>query len=118
MQLALPFASRTRISPSHHVLCLKERAMRWTWTHIALACILPSLSLAIKSSEVGVVDWHTPNIGTTLTGNPALLPTFHRIEEDGSTKSLVITATASNVLAALHPENGTLGTSHIIDVVY
>lgn len=74
-----------------------------------LACILPWSTLAIKSSEAGVVDWHKAFIGDVLTGNPGLSPVFHRIEENGKTRSLVLTATASNVLAALHPENGTIG---------
>lgn len=75
-----------------------------------LACILPWSALAIKSSEAGIVDWHKPFIGDVLTGNPGLTPVFHRIEEEnGNTRSLVLAATASNVLAALHPENGTIG---------
>lgn len=76
-----------------------------------LACVLPWTVLAIKSSEAGIVDWHKPFIGDVLTGNPELLPVFHRIEDNGQTRSLVLSATTSNVLAALHPENGTIGAS-------
>ena len=70
--------------------------------------VLPALS--IHASEAGVVDWYKPLIGDALTANPSVSPVFHRIEEvDGTTRSLVLTATASNVIAALHPENGTIG---------
>jgi hypothetical protein len=85
--------------------------MRSIWKSAVVTCILPSLVFAIKSSEVGVVDWHKTHIGDTLTGNPALLPTFHRTAHDGTTQSLVLSGTASNVLAALYPENGTIGMS-------
>ena len=71
-------------------------------------CGLPAL--AIHASEAGVVDWYKPLIGDTLTGNPHLSPVFHRVgEPDEPTKSYVLSATTSNVLAALHPENGTIG---------
>ncbi|KAI0686950.1 hypothetical protein BC835DRAFT_1408443 [Cytidiella melzeri] len=89
--------------------------MRSLWARIAVSLVLPWVTLAIKSSEVGVVDWHRSNIGYTLTGNPSLLPVFHRVEEDGNTKSLVLAATASNVLAALHPENGTIAWRYLFD---
>ncbi len=70
---------------------------------------------ALHASEAGVVDWHKPLIGDAITGNPTLSPVFHRLgEADESTKSYILTATTSNVLAALHPENGTIGTSSII----
>lgn len=69
-------------------------------------------ALAIHSSEAGVVDWHKPLIGDALTGNAALSPIFHRLgEANEATKSYVLTATTNNVLAALHPENGTIGAS-------
>lgn len=78
---------------------------------LAALCIGPAL--AVHASEAGVVDWYKPLIGDALTGNPYLSPTFHRIEElGGTTKSLVLTATTSNVLAALHPEDGSIG-AHI-----
>ena len=65
---------------------------------------------AIHSSEAGVVDWYKPLIGDALTGNPSLSPVFHRVgEANEPTKSYVLTATTANVLAALHPENGTIG---------
>ena len=82
----------------------------WTFLRLWLAslCVLPAL--AIHASEAGVVDWYKPLIGDALTGNPNISPVFHRIAaQDGQTRSLILTATASNVLAALHPENGTIG---------
>lgn len=70
--------------------------------------VLPAL--AVHDSEAGVVDWYKPLIGDALTGNPSLSPVFHRIgDHSGTTRSLVLTATTSNVLAALHPENGAIG---------
>ena len=67
-------------------------------------------TLAIHASEAGVVDWHKPLIGDTLTGNPSLSPIFHRVgEQNESTQSYILTASSSNVFAALHPGNGTIG---------
>ena len=60
---------------------------------------------ALHAYEAGIVDWHKPFLGIPLTR-----PIFHRTAlETGATKSLVLTATSSNVVGAVHPENGTLG---------
>jgi ER membrane protein complex subunit 1 len=84
----------------------------WRVLGIWLASLAVLPALAIHASEAGVVDWYKPFIGDALTGNPDISPVFHRFSElDGRTRSLVLTATTSNVLAALHPENGTIGTS-------
>ncbi|CCM05286.1 uncharacterized protein FIBRA_07498 [Fibroporia radiculosa] len=62
---------------------------------------------ALHSSEVGVVDWHKPFIGTPLLDAHSVAPKFHRIGDAGEpTHSVVLTATASNVLAALDPVDG------------
>ena len=83
--------------------------MLWL-VELLLAAIFVHPALAIHASEAGVVDWYKPLVGDALTGKSSLSPVFHRIEDSqGSTRSLVLTATASNVLAALHPENGTIG---------
>ena len=77
---------------------------------------LPALVLAIHASEAGVVDWYKPLVGNALTGNAHAAPVFHRTSlENGNTKSLVLTATSSNVLAALHPENGSIGACALRD---
>ncbi|EKM58157.1 uncharacterized protein PHACADRAFT_116839 [Phanerochaete carnosa HHB-10118-sp] len=76
--------------------------------------ILPAF--AIHASEAGVVDWYKPLIGDALTGNPNLSPVFHRITEDnGKTRSLVLTATSSNVLSGLHPENGSIAWRYLFE---
>ena len=65
---------------------------------------------ALHASEAGVVDWHKPLAGIPLLQSPATAPTFHRREyENGATRSIILTATQSNVLAALNPANGSLG---------
>ena len=67
--------------------------------------------LALHASEAGAIDWHKPLVGPPLTATHHTVPTFHRTEDarSGSTTSVVLTATTSNVLAALHPENGSVG---------
>ncbi|KAL4246361.1 ER membrane protein complex subunit 1 [Abortiporus biennis] len=78
------------------------------------ASVLPAFSL--HSSEAGVVDWHKTFIGLPLTASPATAPVFHRVgDEDGPTRSVILTATESNILAALHPENGSVAWRHIFE---
>ena len=65
---------------------------------------------ALHSYEVGVTDWHKPLAGVPLTHLDSTAPRFHRRKhEDGSSNSVILTATQSNVLAAFHSANGTLG---------
>ena len=72
---------------------------------------------AIHSSEAGVVDWYKQLIGDPLTGSAALSPVFHRVGEvNEPTRSYILTATTSNVLAALFPENGTIGADHLQEI--
>ncbi|KAI8996246.1 DUF1620-domain-containing protein [Trametes punicea] len=71
---------------------------------------------ALHASEAGVVDWHKPLAGVPLLQSPATAPSFHRKEyESGATRSIILTATQSNVLAALNPANGSLEWRHIFD---
>ncbi|KAH9886661.1 DUF1620-domain-containing protein [Cubamyces lactineus] len=71
---------------------------------------------ALHASEAGVVDWHKPLAGVPLVQSPATAPTFHRREyENGATRSVILTATQSNVLAALNPANGSLEWRHLFD---
>ena len=64
---------------------------------------------ALHESEVGIVDWHKSLIGVPLSGSTSTAPVFHRVDIGRETKSVVITATSSNVLAALDPVNGSVG---------
>jgi hypothetical protein len=82
---------------------------------LVLGC-LTALSItlstnALQESEVGIVDWHKSLIGVPLSGSLSTAPVFHRVNVGVETKSVVITATGSNVLAALNPVNGSVGTS-------
>lgn len=91
--------------------------LRLLGTWLASLAVLPAL--AIHASEAGVVDWYKPLIGDALTGNPYLSPAFHRITQDnGNTKSLVLAATSSNVLTALHPEDGSIGACSALAYLY
>jgi len=74
----------------------------------AALCILTS-SWALQESEVGVVDWHKNLIGIPLFESPSTAPVFHRVGKE-TTQSVILTATESNVLAALNPVNGSIGT--------
>lgn len=72
---------------------------------------LVSPTLAIHASEAGVIDWHKSLIGPPLTASHRTAPSFYRTEDarSGSTSSVILSATASNVLAALRPDNGSVG---------
>lgn len=83
-------------------------AMRLLSVLITICCL--TQSWALHSSEAGIVDWHKPLVGVPLYSTLSTAPAFHRISEaDGRTHSVVLTATASNVLAALDPVDGTIG---------
>lgn len=72
--------------------------------------IFVSSTYSLHASDAGVIDWHKPLIGIPLVHATSTAPTFHRTgREDGPTQSLILSATESNVLGALYPENGTLG---------
>jgi ER membrane protein complex subunit 1 len=75
--------------------------------------ILPLVSfvLALHASEAGVVDWHKTFIGVPHTGSLEASPVFHRVETRNSTTSVILTSTEdTNVLAALDPFSGSVGT--------
>ncbi|KAF9528732.1 hypothetical protein CPB83DRAFT_813238 [Crepidotus variabilis] len=59
---------------------------------------------ALHESDVGVVDWHKELIGVPLSGPVSAAPSFHRVGNE----TLILSATSSNVLAALEPENGSI----------
>jgi hypothetical protein len=71
---------------------------------------LPAPTAALHESEVGIVDWHKTLVGVPLIGSPNTAPLFHRVSVgQGVTKSVVVTATGSNVLAAIDPVDGSVG---------
>ncbi len=81
-----------------------------------LGLIFASLCIAVSAlheSDVGVVDWHQPHAGVPLTSSPSTAPTFHARPGRPPTEALLLTATSSNVLAALHALNGSLGACHL-----
>ncbi|KAF9817392.1 hypothetical protein IEO21_03446 [Rhodonia placenta] len=88
--------------------------MRLLSVLITICCL--TQSWALHSSEAGIVDWHKPLVGVPLYSTLSTAPAFHRISEaDGRTHSVVLTATASNVLAALDPVDGTIAWRHIFE---
>jgi ER membrane protein complex subunit 1 len=76
----------------------------WLAPLFSLLCVIP-LTNGLHESDVGVVDWHKRLIGVPLAGSSSTAPTFYHV--NGT--SLVFTATGNNVLAALHPDNGSVG---------
>ena len=71
-------------------------------TRILCGAILAAVSWpvhALYESDVGKVDWHRPLIGVPL-------PRHTRFD---AKRGLVIAASESNVLAALHASNGSIG---------
>jgi ER membrane protein complex subunit 1 len=76
---------------------------------LLLATIASTLG-ALHQSDVGIVDWHQQYVGVPLTASLSTAPTFHNKAGRAPTEALLLTATSSNVLAALHASNGSLGT--------
>jgi hypothetical protein len=64
---------------------------------------------ALHESDVGIIDWHQPHAGVPQTSSLSTAPTFHAKPGRPPTEVLLLTATSSNVLAALHASNGSLG---------
>ncbi|KAL0953048.1 hypothetical protein HGRIS_007249 [Hohenbuehelia grisea] len=82
---------------------------------IGLVVLLLGQSVwSLHESEVGIVDWHKKLVGVPLTASPATAPVFHRVGTD-TTRSIVLTATSSNVLAGLNPANGSVAWRYIYD---
>ena len=81
-----------------------------------LGLILASLCAAVAAlheSDVGIVDWHQPHAGVPQTSSLSTAPTFYAKPGRPTTEALLLTATSSNVLAALHASNGSLGACHL-----
>ena len=81
-----------------------------------LGSLLVPITHALHESEVGLVDWHKAQIGVPLTHHHGLAPIFHRVDvgRNGS-KSVILSATQSNVLAAVDVIDGSVGTL-LIDI--
>ncbi|KAI0758760.1 hypothetical protein C8Q74DRAFT_1299849 [Fomes fomentarius] len=78
--------------------------------------LLTVCAQALHSYEAGVTDWHKSLAGVPLAHLDSTAPRFHRRKyEDGSSNSVVLTATQSNVLAALHSANGTLAWRYLFE---
>lgn len=73
-------------------------------------------ALANAFSDEPPRDWHKALAGIPLTQYRALAPRFHRRLEGRSSHSHVYVATEKNVLAAIHPNNGTLGMLSSVEV--
>ena len=105
-RLAQSLRNRARLG---HVGASSDPEYQFFSTHEMRLCLLHALALfsaqawALHESDVGVIDWYKHLIGVPLLGAAETAPRFH------SSGSLVLTATANNVLAALHPGNGTVG---------
>ncbi|KAF8636102.1 hypothetical protein AX17_003807 [Amanita inopinata Kibby_2008] len=66
---------------------------------------------ALHESDVGVIDWHKRLIGVPLSEAVETAPIFHHVGDE----SVVVMATSSNVLAALHPVNGSVAWRFIFE---
>jgi hypothetical protein len=74
---------------------------------------LTSSSWALHESEAGIIDWHKKQIGIPRIESLSTAPVFHRVGEK-TTRSVLLTATENNVLAALNPVNGSVGARRLI----
>jgi hypothetical protein len=101
------------IAPVHVVALNADGTFCLAMTRLLRFLALGSLltgALTLRAAEVGVIDWHTSLAGIPLTHWAHTAPSFHPATTSSGGDALVITATVNNVLAAIHPGNGTLGT--------
>jgi hypothetical protein len=78
-----------------------------------LTLFIPSTTNALYASQVGHIDWHESYIGTPSTHSSELTPRFHKIggySGGPPAQALYLSATQKNVLAALNPSEGNIGT--------
>ncbi|KAF8153864.1 hypothetical protein B0H34DRAFT_661928 [Crassisporium funariophilum] len=80
-------------------------------TNLGLLLSLCVTTLALHESDVGIVDWNKHLVGVPLFGSPSTAPAFHLV----GNKSIILTATGNNVLAALEPEDGSVLWRYIFD---
>jgi hypothetical protein len=86
----------------------------WLLSPFIALISLCAVSRALHEADVGVVDWHKQLIGVPLAGSVSTSPSFHQVEN----RTLIITATESNVLAALEPEDGSVRELHFLQRIY
>ncbi|KAF8678535.1 hypothetical protein AX14_004695 [Amanita brunnescens Koide BX004] len=84
--------------------------MRLCLFHV-LALFSAQAVCALHESDVGLIDWYKRLIGVPLAGAVDTAPRFLH----SGNESLVLTATANNVLAALHPRNGSVAWRFLFD---
>ncbi|KAF9450978.1 DUF1620-domain-containing protein [Macrolepiota fuliginosa MF-IS2] len=83
------------------------RSLLWVLLLVLHSCLVH----AIHKTDVGVVDWYKKLIGVPLAGNIATAPTFRH----AGGKDIILTATTSNVLAALNPEDGQVSWRYVFE---
>ncbi|KAI0052505.1 DUF1620-domain-containing protein [Auriscalpium vulgare] len=83
------------------------------WLSLLSTAAWATASLALHEDEAGVVDWYKAQIGVPLSHSPSTSPAFHMEPGKPPTEGLLLTATSSNVLAALHPMNGSVAWRYI-----
>ena len=76
----------------------------WLLSNLVLFLTLAVTIWALHESDVGIVDWNKHLIGVPLSGSVTTAPAFHHV----GNKTIILTATGSNVLAALEPEDGSV----------
>lgn len=79
---------------------------------VALLLSLAAHVSGLYESQAGIIDWHKPYIGIPkLTRWTS--PRFHQVvstQPNLPSKAVVIVGTQKNVLAALNPSDGAVGT--------
>ncbi|THH17682.1 hypothetical protein EW146_g3182 [Bondarzewia mesenterica] len=68
---------------------------------------------ALHESEAGIVDWYQANIGVPLSESLSTGPSFHSKHGQPPTEGLLLSATSSNVLAALNAGNGSVAWRYV-----
>ena len=76
----------------------------WLLSNLVLFLVLGVATWALHESDVGIVDWNKHYIGVPLAGSVTTAPAFHHVGNE----TIILTATGSNVLAALKPEDGSV----------
>lgn len=106
-----------RVTCSNNASSLKQALFETRLEmHLRASTLLLTLwaacSSALHESDVGVVDWYKSRIGVPNTETKYTSPNFHQSTEE---ISVIITATSSNVLAAVDPSNGSIVWRHVYD---
>ncbi|KAL1658638.1 hypothetical protein GGF50DRAFT_131591 [Schizophyllum commune] len=83
------------------------------WTPL-IVLITSTLSWALHESDVGVIDWHKSLVGVPQVYTPGTAPLMHRVKGKTS-KSVILSVTDKNVLAALDPVSGGVTWRHVFD---